>query len=113
MKIYRKILSVLYFIGGILHILDLFDLRLKFSELSVTWKVWIIYLMIFDIVAALGLWQNKKWGVILFFVVALSQLLAYTLFTNYFGRQYFLIVFHLITLIIYAGLRAVSRRSAS
>lgn len=102
MKIYLKILSLFYLIGGILHILDVCGLRLKFAELSVIWQVWIIYLMIFDIAVAIGLWQLKKWGIILFFVVALSQLIAYIGFMNVFGHQIFLIGFHLVTLIGYA-----------
>lgn len=44
MKKYLKILACLYFLGGVLHILDLFDLRLKFSELENYWKIWISYL---------------------------------------------------------------------
>lgn len=108
MKYYLRILSVLYFFGGALHVLDLFGLRLKFEELSLIWKIWIIYLMIFDVVAAMGLWQLKKWGVRLFLMVAASQLVAYIGFTNHFGQQTFLIVFHVVTLLIYGGLVCIA-----
>lgn len=106
MKIYLRILSVLYFVGGVLHLFDLFGLRLKLEELSLVWKIWIIYLMIFDIAAAIGLWQLKKWGTGLFLIVAVSQLVAYIGFADHFGKQYFLIVFHLVTLIIYGYLHS-------
>lgn len=102
MRIYLKILAVFYFIGGSLHILDLFDLRLKFTELSFVWKAWILYLMVVDIIAAIGLWQRKSWGVALFLLVAISQLTAYIGFIGFFGRQYSLIAFHFVTLALYA-----------
>ncbi|WP_413582383.1 hypothetical protein [Bdellovibrio sp. HCB288] len=101
MKIYLKFLAVFYFIGGSLHVLDLFDLRLKFSEMSFVWKAWILYLFAMDIVAAVGLWRRKNWGVALFLVVAASQLIAYIGFMNIFGHQYSLIAFHFITLALY------------
>ena len=105
MKIYLKIISTFYLIGGSLHILDLFDLRLKFSEMNSIWKVWILYLLIFDITAAVGLWRTKTWGINLFLLVAGSQLIAYIGFMNYFGPQYILIAFHLITIALYIGLK--------
>ncbi len=101
MNKYLKILALLYFTGGILHILDIFDLRLKFSGMTLVWKVWICYLAIMDLITAYGLIKLKKWGIYFFLIVALSQLVAYVLFNKYFGPQYPLIVFHLITLMIY------------
>lgn len=101
MKIYLKILAGLYLIGGFLHILDLFDLRLQFSQMPTIWKIWIVYLTIFDLTASVGLWQQKNWGIFLFAIVALSQLVAYLGFMDYFGAQYPLIGFHLISLLLY------------
>ncbi len=110
MKIYLRVLAVIYFIGGILHVLDVFDLRLKFSEMSSVWQAWIIYLMIFDILAAIGLWQQKKWGISLFLLIAISQLIAYICFSNVFGRQYSLIAIHVVTLAVYQFLKWTGSR---
>ncbi len=101
MKTYLKILSAFYLIGGGLHLLDLFDLRLKFSEMNFVWKAWILYLLIFDIFAAVGLWKATTWGAKLFLMVVVSQLVAYIGFVNFFGPQYVLIAFHLITVALY------------
>ncbi|WP_374033268.1 DUF6163 family protein [Bdellovibrio bacteriovorus] len=111
MKIYLKIMAACYFIGGLLHVLDVFDLRLKFSEMSFVWKSWILYLLVLDLVAAVGLWQRKSWGTALFLVVAMSQLIAYLGFRNIFGRQDTLIVFHVITLAVFVVLRTMEYRS--
>lgn len=106
MKKYLKILACLYFLGGVLHLLDLFDLRLKLSGMATHWKVWIYYLTTMDLVTSIGLWTQKWWGVYCFLLVAVSQLIAYGMFKNYFGSQNFLIFFHLTTLIIYGILNA-------
>lgn len=104
MKIYLRALAAFYLIGFLLHFADFFDLRLKFSELSTGWKVWIVYLGLMDLAAAVGLWFQHAAGIVLFLVVAISQLVAYIGFKQYFGDQISLIYFHLATLGIYFGL---------
>ena len=111
MKKYLKILACLYFLGGVLHILDLFDLRLKFSGLETYWKIWIIYLCIMDLITAVGLWGFKRWGVYCFLIVAASQLIAYIGFQKYFGNQFSLIVFHLLTVLIFMIMRSEKIRN--
>jgi len=76
-------LAILYLIGAFLHILDLFNLRLKFSEMSWGWKLWIVYLCFFDFAAAIGLWNQRRWGILLFLIVAASQLIAYIGFSSF------------------------------
>ena len=110
-KTYLKILSVLYLVGALLHVMDLLDLRLRFSQMPVMWKGWIIYLALFDSIAAAGLWKQKVWGVYCFFLVAISQLVAYSAFMRYFGEQYALIAFHLITLVAYFAVKKRASRA--
>ncbi len=85
-----------------MHFADIFDLRLKFSESDGIWKIWIIYLLIFDSIAAIGLWKERLWGVTAFLLISVSQLIAYTLFQDVFGPQWFLVVFHIATLSMFA-----------
>ena len=63
MKLFLRILSVIYLIGASLHVMDLLDLRLHFSEMNLVWKGWILYLCVFDFVAAIGLWYHKRRGI--------------------------------------------------
>ena len=106
MKNYLKLISLLYGVGAVLHVLDLFDLRLQFSKMDFYGQLWIIFLTIFDSIAAVGLWIRKKAGEYSFLLVAFSQIFVYTFFKNNFGDQNFLIFFHLITLSIYLLLMA-------
>lgn len=85
--------------GAFLHLLDLFDLRLKFSEMPPVWQYWTLYLVLADALAAVGLITGKSFGVVVLLVVALSQLVAYTVWASVFGQQTVLIVFHVLTLI--------------
>ncbi|MGZ3744553.1 MAG: hypothetical protein ACXVB1_06410 [Pseudobdellovibrionaceae bacterium] len=104
MRLYLRLLSSFYFIGFLLHLADFLDLRLKFSEMPLGWKAWIVYLGVMDLFAALGLWYKHKIGIILFFIIAISQLIAYLIFRDYFGDQISLIFFHLVTIGIYLTL---------
>jgi hypothetical protein len=101
MKYYLRILAVAYLIGFLFHLEDIFDLRLKFSEMSSVWQAWTIYLCLFDFLAAVFLWFRHPAGVFLFFFIASSQLIAYLGFQSVFGTQTELVVFHFATLVIY------------
>ncbi|RYZ77465.1 MAG: hypothetical protein EOP05_01690 [Proteobacteria bacterium] len=113
MRLYLKLLSVLYVGGAALHLLDVFGARLDFATMSPIWKVWIGYLLVADTAAAIGLWRGKPWGVNLFLLIAVSQLIAYLSFKSIFGDQQFLVIFHFVTIGTYLGLVAYSRLRTS
>jgi hypothetical protein len=100
-RLYLKVLAGFYLFGFILHVLDLLGLRLKFSDMDYLWQSWIIFLIVGDLIAAIGLWRPHCVGVITFQVIALSQLIAYTVYRDVFGEQYFLIVFHVVTILAF------------
>jgi len=108
MRLYLKFLSICYAAGAILHMLDIFDLRNEFSQMNSIWKLWILFLLLFDSVAAPGLWFGKTWGVLIFLMIAILQLIAYVGFRSIFGQQTFLVVFHIVTvagylIVLYRG----------
>lgn len=104
MKAYLKFLAIIYLIGFALHFLDLLDLRMKFSEMTTTWKIWTSFLLSADLIAFIGLWRGKFFGEVAFFAIAISQLIGYGFFKEVFGNQLFLIVFHSATLSTYLAL---------
>ncbi len=104
-ELYLKFLSSLYFIGFGLHLADLFDLRLNFSEMSLLWQSWIVFLTIADFITAVGLWRKQVYGVVGFHVVAVAQLFAYSIFSSVFGSQIFLVTFHSVTLLLFHVIR--------
>lgn len=64
------------------------------------WKVWIVFLTAADLLASIFLWRLSPVGVWLLLLVAGSQLIAYTVFQNIFGPQWFLVIFHAVTVFI-------------
>ncbi len=101
MSLFLRIMAVFYFIGSVIHLADLLDLRMQLSLLPLEWKVWIWYLFLSDFAAAVGLWLKKPWGQGLFVLIAISQLIAYLGLPSFFGPQPLLVVFHTATLLIY------------
>jgi hypothetical protein len=112
MKWYLRVVAVCYFIGSVLHLADILDLRLKFSLMNTTWRVWIVYLAVFDFIAAIGLWNMKWWGLALFFIIAISQLVAYVGYVDVFGTYDFLVVFHLVTIGVYFIFLVMNKRKS-
>ena len=100
-KIYLRILSVFYGAGAFLHLLDIFGLRLNYAEMSLVWKAWTLFLLIADSAASLGLWNKKRWGIVMFQLIALTELIVYLTFSSTFGKQPFLVGFHILTLGLY------------
>ena len=104
-KIYLRLLAICYFVGGVCHLLDVLSLRLNFHHMDLTWKVWIVTLLIADFAASLGLWFQMKWGVWLFLSIAFAQLIAYSGVLDTPRNELFLIGFHGITVMVYFLLR--------
>lgn len=98
---FLKVLAAFYFLGFLLHGLDVLDLRQKFSEMSGLFQAWSIYLLIFDLLTAVCLLRYSKVGTLLFHIVALTQLCAYIFFQEVFGRQDALVIFHIVAITIY------------
>lgn len=101
MSLYLRFLSICYFFGFLLHLGDVFDFRLVFSEMDIIWKSWIVYLLIGDFITSIFLWRFSIFGVWGFFLIASSQILVYSIFSDVFGTQYLLIGFHIITIVGY------------
>lgn len=98
LRLYLKILAIFYGIGFLLHLADIFNLRLKFWQMGWLWKGWISFLLVADLATAIGLWTNKRWGIRVFIGVAVIQLVAYLGFSKFFPWQGALILFHCATL---------------
>ena len=106
---YLKFLSLCYLVGAVIHLLDVFSVTRDYVNLALVDQIWIVYLLIFDSIAAVGLWKQKKYGEVVFLIIAFSQLIAYVGFQDVFGKESFLISFHVITVSIYLVLDRLHR----
>ena len=113
MSIYLKILAVFYGYGALIHFADGLSLGhylgqshgLSFTQMPVAWKIATVYFMILNVITAIGLWQGTWWGVACFLLAAASQVVMYTALTEIFTKQTGLVIFHLVTIGLYALLR--------
>ena len=103
-------LAFCYAVGGLLHLLDVLDLRAEFSKMDPTQKNWTLFLLIADLLTAVLLLKRQVWGLFGFHLVAISQLIAYGVYQDIFGRQDFLMIFHIATLTIFWKIYAREKR---
>lgn len=65
------------------------------------WQVLTASLSVLYPVAALGLWMQSLWGVILWFCAALAESLAFTVYSSSFTYLPLTAVFHVIVMLIF------------
>lgn len=81
-----------------------------FAELSGAWQAATINLAVAFLVAATGLWMLARWGLVLWFYAAGSEIAMHTLFAGVFGFRLMPILGHLVLLGSYAALMTLARR---
>lgn len=100
-RILIRTLAYCYLFAGFLHVLDVFDARLRFSQMEVLWQLWTVYLAFADTLAGFCLLRSSRLGELLFLTLVLSQLAVYLGWSEYFGNQFAWMGFHFLTLSIY------------
>lgn len=121
LKLYLRILALLYAFGACVHFGNLLGFgQVPFAEAPLSWQIGDIVYAVLDTAIVLGLWRRRLWGIICFFIAALSQLVLYISFPDLFAftdEHYSalqgMVVFHLICLGIFLGLVWIERRRAT
>jgi hypothetical protein len=120
MKIFLRILAVIYGFAAILHIGSIAGLgRVPFAEAPLSWQLSDIFYGVVDTIAAIGLFRNRPWGIAAFFVAAVSEIVLFTLVPHWFviePEQLTMVrgfvVYHLVAITIYFVLRRMERRNS-
>ncbi len=88
MKIFLRILAVIYAIAAVLHIGSILGFgRIPFADAPLSWQISDIAYGIIDTIAAIGLWGQKWWGVAAFLIAAISEILLFTLVPEWFVTE--------------------------
>lgn len=85
---------------------------LYFWDMPTEWQAVTIYFAVFDLAAAVGLWLGVSWGVVMWLMVALSQVTMHSLFSDTFGNRPWEITYYIITIVLYFGLAYMAEREA-
>lgn len=117
--IYLKILALFYFYGATVHYANLLGFgEIPFRESPLSWQIGDISYGILGTLTFIGLWLKTRWGIIGFFLSAVSQLILYLVFPKWFAFNaeqqqllWSMIIFHLVTLSIFFALLLSSRRN--
>ncbi|MEO1429873.1 MAG: DUF6163 family protein [Cyanobacteria bacterium J06633_8] len=117
MGIYLKIIALFYLYGAIVHYANLLGFgEMPFSQEPLSWQIADISYAILDTFTVIGLWLKTRWGIVSLFLSAVSQLILYIGFPQWFAftkEQHQLLwsmrMFHLVTLFIFFGLLLFSR----
>lgn len=118
MKIFLRVLATVYAFAAILHIGSVVGLgRVPFEDAPLSWQVSDVFYGVLDTVAAIGLFKMRPWGVIAFFIAAISEILLFTLVPEWFvvepGQLTMLrgfVVYHIVAITIYFVLRHFEKR---
>lgn len=84
--------------------LGLNDDKMRFDLMQEHWQVVITILCVLLPVSALGLWAGASWGVVIFLLAAITELIMYQGFPQLFGEGLFRVVFYLICLLFFTVL---------
>ena len=118
MKIFLRVLAVIYAFAAILHIGSVLGLgRVPFAEAPLSWQLSDIFYGIVDTIAAIGLFRLQPWGVAAFLVAAISEILLFTLVPHWFVVEpdqltmlRGFVVYHVIAITLYFVLRYFEKR---
>ncbi|OQW54564.1 DUF6163 family protein [Candidatus Raskinella chloraquaticus] len=110
---FLRLLALLYLLWGAANWAAIIGVpgTADFLQSSLPRQVLIGYLAVMMPIAAVGLWVTSSWGTVIWLVVALSEVVANTLFADIFGWAFDLVAFHIVTMAIYLALAwRMSRR---
>ncbi|MEM8814135.1 MAG: DUF6163 family protein [Pseudomonadota bacterium] len=83
-----------------------------FWDMPTEWQAVTVYFAVFDLAAAVGLWLCASWGVVMWLLVALSQMTMHSMFSETFGERPWEITYYMITIVLYFSFAAMAEREA-
>ena len=109
LSLFLRGLSIYLFYSGILNWSYLIELipynGVIFSELAVNWKSLIIFLVIFDISAAVGVWLQATWGVVIWVFRTILLIFWSEVIDSTFDLSVLALTIYVVTITIYFTLR--------
>lgn len=107
--VYVRAIAMTMLIAGLIHwgrLLGLSDWRsFYFIEMPLPWQVATIYFAVCQLVAGVGLWMAASWGIVMWVLVAGSQIASHTVFVEEFGSRPWEISFYFLTLSLFMVIR--------
>lgn len=80
------------------------------ETMTTEWQIVTVHMGVVDLVAAVGLWMRVAWGNVLWVYAAVFEVAIHTLFAETFGFDWVIVLFHVVTLLVFVGLVILRRR---
>jgi hypothetical protein len=80
-----------------------------FQDMTTSWKIATMHLSVVDLVASVGLWMRVSWGLVVWVLAAVSEVLLHTVFIGTFGSDLPIIALHIATLAAFGVLAFMAR----
>ena len=81
-------------------IIGLYDEALRFDTMQNHWKIASVSLAVLQPVVALGLWAAFPWGIAVWIIAALTEVIMFGLYDELFGTNDLLIAFHIFCAVV-------------
>ena len=75
--------------------IGIWDPTIRFDTMETHWKVAIVFLVVAQPVTAVGLWGHYGWGLVVWGLVAIAELIMHLLYPGLFGSNIGIVYFHI------------------
>ena len=98
-KTFLRILSVIYALGALLHLIQFLNIpitgrELMYADMPPALRAMVKVLLFLDTGTAVGLWLAKRWGVTFFLMAAFGHVILYTAFSALYGGGWGMVAIH-------------------
>lgn len=112
---FMRVLGILLLLIGLARAMVIFgmvaDPATAFLGLSVERRVALVFFTVFNLTAAVGLWNKMSWGIVVWLITVGVDFFLQIFFSGIFGISPLTLIFHLIMLGIYVTLVMLIRRT--
>jgi hypothetical protein len=103
---FARALALVFFVRGVQHWLVILGAPGfgALQDLTTAGQVLTGHLAVVMVLAAVGLWLGASWGIVVWLMAALSEIVAHVAFADLFGSAWALVAAHLGAMIIYVAI---------
>ena len=116
LQIYLKVIALVllsFSIGYWAQLVGVANPEVSFETMPGFWQATFAALVILQPIAALGLWGDTKWGIVIWIIVIAIELLMYAVEPEIFSAPERLLVFHIASFFLYLLLISLQFYAAS
>lgn len=112
---FMRVLGVFLLLAGLARAMIIFGMvpnpEDAFLGLAVERRVLLVFFTVFNLTAAVGLWNKMSWGIVVWLISVGADFFSQIFFSGTFGISPLTLIFHVIMILIYVTLTMLVRRT--